>query len=254
MSGSRLPTVLSTLYQPLRRLAEWVYPTGCVICGRECGPAVAVCHVCRRRLPFFDFPVCPICGNFARDRLPHRGCITDPPVGPSLVWFAGLLDEGYRPLVHALKYERQLSIGEFFGRRIGRVLAKSFPGRGPTPRVIPVPLHPSRQKQRGYNQSDAIATGLARTTGFPLDHNLLVRIRKTKDQTKLSPKERIANVRGAFKVSRPGSFAGQQVFLVDDVMTTGATLAECIRVISADDADDVQAVVLTLARPISALP
>ena len=237
------------MVKSLHMLIEWVYPTGCVICGRECTPAPPICTTCHRRLPFFDFPICPICGDFTRQRRPHRECTGSSPGAVSLFWFAGLFDAGYRPLVHALKYERQLSIGEFFGQRIGRLLASQFSGGENAPLVVPVPLHPSREKKRGYNQSGIIAAGVARATGYPLGEGLIARIRKTKDQTKLSPHKRVTNVRGAFAVRRPGTFRGRQVILVDDVLTTGATVNECARVIHADDADDVQVLVIALARP-----
>jgi len=166
------------------------------------------------------------------------------------LWFSGLFDDGYRPLIHALKYEHQQSIGEFFGRKTGRRLLKTFANCGHPPLIVPVPLHPSRERHRGYNQSAAIARGLARATGFPLAHDQLRRIRRTRDQTRLSPAQRIANVAKAFAVRHPGYFADRQVILVDDVLTTGATIKECTGILYADGAVEVQAMVIALARPI----
>jgi len=238
---------------PFRALANWVYASGCVICGRDCGPVLPLCTICWRRLPTFLHPICPVCNHFVPGKQPHSDCRTDRET-PSLVWISGMFDAGYRPLVHALKYEHQQSIGEFFGRRFGRRLRKLYNENDNPPLIVPVPLHPAREKHRGYNQSSAIATGLARTSGFPFEKNLLIRVRRTRDQTKLSPEKRLANVRDAFRISHPGCFHQQQIILVDDVMTTGATLRECTRIIAADGAAEVQAVVIALARPAKVPP
>lgn len=248
MSSFRAPRGLLAFCTPLRSLVDWVYASGCVICGRECRSALPLCSICRHRLPTFTDPICPVCRHFVPGKQPHHDCLTVEET-PSLIWTSGILDAGYRPLIHALKYEHQRSIGEFFGRQIGTRLAGSIADDESAPLVVPVPLHPAREKRRGYNQSSTIATGVARATGFPLAEHLLHRTRRTRDQTRLSPEKRLANVRDAFRVARPGCFNGRQIILVDDVMTTGATLQECTRVIIADGAVEAQAVVLALARP-----
>ena len=164
------------------------------------------------------------------------------------MWSAGMFDDGYRPLVHALKYARRLTVGEHFGRRLGIAMRRRMIVKATAPIIVPVPLHAVRERERGYNQSMAIARGLARTTGFPMAPELLARVRKTKDQTKLTPAEREKNVRGAFQVRQAGGCAGHDIILVDDVMTTGATLAECARTVLADGASRVDAAVMALAR------
>jgi ComF family protein len=232
----------------VRIAADWIYAGGCVICGRECRAALPLCEICRRRLPVFAEPLCPVCNQFIPGRQSHRNCISGAEL-PSLLWFSGLFDAGYRPLIHALKYEHERAIGTFFGRRIGRHLQGSLPEDGTTIKVVPVPLHPSRESRRGYNQSGIIAAGVARTIGLPLVEGVLRRVRRTRDQTRLSPVQRIANVTDAFAVIDPADFAGCRVILVDDVWTTGATIKECTRTLAAAGALEVQAVVIALARP-----
>ena len=92
--------------------------------------------------------------------------------------------------------------------------------------ITPVPLHPSRKRERGYNQSELLARGISKSTGIPMTAELLARIRNTPPQVSMStPEERRKNVVGAFECV--GDVAGKRVLLVDDVVTTGATVAEC---------------------------
>ncbi len=238
----------AAICEPLRTLVDWVYPRGCLICGRPSPRAVPFCGICNQRLPNFRAPLCPACQNFAPDGRPHPDCAQGGVGSLSLIWFAGFFDKGYRELIHGLKYQHQLAIGEFFGRRIGRNLRRHLTTDTDRTIIVPVPLHQSRRKQRGYNQSDAIATGVAHSTAGRIAGEALVRTHKTADQTKLSPKERIANVRGAFAVRQTAAIAGQQVILVDDVSTTGATLEECTRTLFAGGAESVMAVVIALSR------
>jgi ComF family protein len=248
MSSLFSASTVSRLCMPLLMLADWLYASGCVICGRQCADGLPICAICRRRLPRFPHPLCPVCGRFVLTAHAHRDCLAETPV-PSLVWMCGIFDAGYRPLVHALKYEHQQSIGEFFGRRLGRQLRRATKLDDDPPVIIPVPLHPSREKTRGYNQSTAIAKGLDRATGLALETGILRRVRRTRDHTHLTPARRLANVRDAFAVRHGYIIRSRRVILVDDVMTTGATLNECTRVLFAEGVAEVQAAVIALARP-----
>jgi len=242
-------TTTATIAAPFRAVLDWVYPIGCIICGRECPSAMPLCATCRRRLPYFANPLCPVCGEFATPDRAHDDCRNNAFGGLTRLWFSGLFDDGYRPLIHALKYERQLSLGAFFGRRLGRRIKDNFATGESPPLIVPVPLHPKRRKERGYNQSAVIAEGLARVTGIPVAEDLLIRVRKTKDQTRLSSRERVANVRGAFAIQNDQGVSGRYILLVDDVMTTGATLNECARVIHPASPAGVGAAVIAVARP-----
>jgi len=114
--------------------------------------------------------------------------------------------------------------------------------------VVPVPLFHERQKERGYNQSELLAARVAQHLKLPLDGNVLVRARKTKPQFDLKREERFKNVRDAFIVPKTEEIAGRNVLLVDDILTTGATTAECSKALKQAGAKNV--VVLTLARTI----
>lgn len=115
--------------------------------------------------------------------------------------------------------------------------------------IIPVPLHLSRKRERGYNQSKILAEEISKTVSVPVTKKVLIRKKKTKDQTHLSPEERERNVRGAFVVRANSVLQGKKVILVDDVMTTGATLKECARVIKEAGAREVVGVTLVVVNP-----
>jgi len=97
----------------------------------------------------------------------------------------------------------------------------------PAELLVPVPLHYWRKLRRGYNQSEKLSESLAELSGKELARDVLVRIRRTKSQTRLTPEERKLNVAGAFRVNNPRRIQNRIVLLVDDVMTTGATLGAC---------------------------
>jgi ComF family protein len=112
--------------------------------------------------------------------------------------------------------------------------------------VIPVPLHPRRLRQRGFNQALLLAYGMSTRNGIALDPNNLIRVRPTRPQVELSGQERVKNVAGAFAVRHPDMVANKHVLLIDDVYTTGATMNECAGVLKNAGAE--QVTVCTLAR------
>jgi ComF family protein len=111
---------------------------------------------------------------------------------------------------------------------------------------MPVPLHRTRLRSRGFNQALLLAYGISERFGVPLCYDNLARIRPTRPQVELTVRERAENVRGAFGLQRPGEVAERKVLLIDDVFTTGATMNECARVLK--DAGAASVTVLTLAR------
>ena len=129
-------------------------------------------------------------------------------------------------LLHKLKYEGNREIGLYLGETYGREL-KASPLFGEIDLIIPVPLHPGKQRKRGYNQSEAIGQGLARAMNAALLTNVLARNTNTSTQTKKTRYKRWENVENVFEVRRPDIIAGKNLLLVDDVITTGATLEAC---------------------------
>ena len=131
-----------------------------------------------------------------------------------------------RNLIHCLKYKGIKEIGIELGKIYGLILKSSGFTEG-IDMIIPVPLHPSRQRVRGFNQSDSIAEGISAVTGLPVDGRALARISVSGTQTKRSRYERWANVEGIFMATDIESIKGKHILLVDDVITTGSTLESC---------------------------
>jgi len=128
-------------------------------------------------------------------------------------------------LLHTLKYENRPEIGVRLGNYYGSILEDRY--RDEFDLVIPVPLHKNRQRQRGYNQSAEFGRGLAETLGIAFDDGILERITRTETQTKKTKLLRWKNVKQVFVVKNPDPLLGKRVLLVDDVITTGATLEAC---------------------------
>ena len=196
-----------------------LFPGVCSLCGDLCRPVLDLCDACRADLPFqssacrccgISLPMSEVCGHCLGKTRVYRHVV-------------GLFD--YRPpvdtLILGLKYRSKLS----YARLLGRLLAEKLLQREEDlPEVIiPVPLHPRRLQERGYNQALEIARPLAHKLRLPIDFRTCQRHRMTAAQSTLTASERQQNVRGVFSV-KPG-FKKKHIAIVDDVMTTGHTVA-----------------------------
>lgn len=135
-------------------------------------------------------------------------------------------------LIHELKYKGNGDVGVFLGQELGKTL-KEAPLFQDVDFLIPVPLHPKREKERGYNQSMMIAQGIAEVTGIPIGDKYLIRSMYTATQTHKTKAERWENVKDIFEVRNADTLEGKYVLLIDDVLTTGATLEACALKLSA---------------------
>lgn len=129
-------------------------------------------------------------------------------------------------LVHELKYNGKKQLGTYLGKWYGTDLKES-PLFNKVDAIVYIPLHPTKLKKRGYNQSALFAEGLAQSMGVPVLHGALSRVKNTDTQTRKSRIERWANVEGIFKVDKPEELINKHVLLVDDIITTGATIEAC---------------------------
>lgn len=129
-------------------------------------------------------------------------------------------------LIHELKYKGNWEAGVFLGQQLGESLKNATLFQG-IDYLVPVPLHPKREKKRGYNQSLMIARGIAEVTGIAIGDRFLVRGVNTATQTKKSKEERFQNVKDIFQVCHAEELQGKHILLIDDVLTTGATLESC---------------------------
>lgn len=169
----------------------------------------------------------------------------------------GLYRDLLRAAILLLKYQRRARWGTKLGTLLTPVCRDLLLSRGvESALIVPVPLHAARQRERGYNQAELLSLGLVRAAaksgaaaGMKLEGADLIKVRATPPQTGLSPAARRENVRGAFSVRRPERIHDRVIVLVDDVMTTGATLSACALALKSAGAREVLAVTLARATP-----
>ena len=208
-------------------LEQLLLPAECLLCHAllaERDVSRIVCPVCRHRWRPVRPPWCERCGQPEPHFGPCRLC-ADWPASLTTVRSAVWLSDGAREAVHALKYGGLPRIAD----DLTAAMAATLLPIDAASVLVPIPLAPKRLRQRGYNQSEALARALSRLWRVPVV-DVLVRSRETATQTALTPETRLANVAGAFTPGRrPGVSRDTTCILVDDVFTTGATLAEAAR-------------------------
>lgn len=220
--GSLSNRLRSVLAGSVDRLLAGLLPQSCFLCGEGSGAAL-LCAACAKELPALSLGACPVCAlPMGEDRVCGPCQRRQPAFDRTVAGFVYGFPVG--ELVQALKYGHRLQVAGFFAG----MLAERLTEGGPLPDlVLPMPLHPSRLAQRGFNQAVEIARPLTRRLGCRLALTTLVRDIDTPPQVGLPWKARAANVRGAFRCVT--SLQGLRVAVVDDVLTTGATLHEVAR-------------------------
>jgi ComF family protein len=226
---ARVQPTLRIVRGAVAGLADLLLPRVCVACERplaahERGVA---CGRCWSRLELLPFPQCVRCGH------PHirhscRWCELLPPFVRAVRSVCWAPTGSGGAIVHALKYEGWRAAAEGMAERMSR-LAWPLDVIDERTALVPVPLAPARLRERGYNQSELIARALGQRWRIPVWPDLLSRQRNTETQTRLTPSDRLRNVAGAFDVSASMSarLRGAHLVLVDDVVTTAATLNAC---------------------------
>jgi competence protein ComFC len=231
----------------------FLYPEVCQLCRKSrATPAEGfVCAGCRKQVRFIERPYCERCGY------PYEGAITQTfecancrtlDFSFRYARSAVVAQDAVLDVIHRYKYNRALWFETFL---VDLFVVRSKPELRSTDWdwIVPVPLHPTKERQREFNQAERMGAGLSRATSIPLNARLLQRVLPTRTQTRLSREERLANVSNAFTIRGGGTeAAGSRIVLVDDVFTTGATTNACARVLRNAGANDV--CVWTVARGI----
>ena len=195
------------------------FPKSCLSCHqRPPQPSVPICTTCENELSFTHFHQEK--NNEVTERFWGRLEII---YGTAFLFFTK--KSVVQNLIYELKYNNKPKVGSMLGEWFGYELRNSHFKEVDI--IIPVPLHPKRRHQRGYNQSEMIAQGLSKIIQKPSFNNALIRIENTTTQTQKSRTERFENVKNAFKVKQLHLLQGKHLLLVDDVLTTGATLEAC---------------------------
>lgn len=205
------------------------------------------CRKCHDGIRFIASPLCACCGVpfVSQQSSGHfcARCIKEKMPflkARSIGAYEGVLLEA----IHMFKYSGKTSLA----KPLGKLMADGFSNKG-CDLVVPVPLHKTRLKERGFNQSLFLARELAAIHNLPVDYIHLKRIRATDPQINLKEKERVKNVRGAFAAANGKVFIDKHILLIDDVYTTGATIRECGRILKRAGAKGID--VLTLARVVN---
>jgi ComF family protein len=242
----------------VRAALDLLWPPVCPSCGTglDAGHGDRLCELCRAELPLISGRACRRCGMplgpFEED---HGGRYCTDCGGKNLVFTraasAGVYEGPMARLVQAYKYSPRARCAHLAGHLAGLLASRlSSPDcrleASQTELIVPVPSHRSRRIQRGFDAAGELARGLAQRLDRPSSGRVLAKTRPTAPQMGLSRAERLTNVQDSFGVRRPAEVRGRLVLLVDDVMTTCATAAECARTLRAAGAREVR--VASVAR------
>lgn len=194
----------------LNGLTSLIFPPICKSCDRRIDSSASViCNACWDTLKTVDKSLLP--------KIETSGNIDE-------IYAVYLFDDLFQKIVHALKYQGNESIGIELGKRMSSFINPFMPSKNKAA-LVPIPLHPIKHRERGYNQSELIAIGLNEGTGIPINTRVIRRVKNTKTQTKLNAKEREQNMENAFAICKRFNLkADRIIILVDDVFTTGATM------------------------------
>jgi ComF family protein len=233
----------------LKCLADVIFPPQCMACGKVLREGkLSFCPDCFSQIEFIRSPLCLLCGQPFSE--PGEGdhicgdCLLAAPAF-SVARALGQYERVLMDVIHRFKYGGKTSLGE----RLGEFMADyRYPSLAITDYslIMPVPLHPRRLRQRGFNQALILAREISRRFSLQLDFSSLQRLVFTEPQVGLGKDRRDLNIRGAFQVPDAGRIKGEKIILVDDVYTTGSTVKECARILMQNKAE--QVAVLTLAR------
>jgi ComF family protein len=196
-----------------------IYPNVCLVCHKNLlAKEQFICFSCLSQLSYTSY-------HLQKDNPIEKLFWGKVPIERATSLFFFQKEAPSQLLLHHLKYKGDKEIGELLGRMLGEAL-KSVPDFD-VDIIVPVPLHPKKLQKRGYNQSEWIAKGIAALLQKPVDTGHLIRVIDNPTQTQKGVYERWTNASGIFALSDPGVFEGKHLLLVDDVITTGATIEAC---------------------------
>lgn len=203
-----------------------IFPDPCSACNKFLAKGEKIiCTQCRFDLPYTNYHVHP---NQNPLYYKFAGMI---PLTHALAYLKFTKKGKVQKILHALKYNNYPEIGTLMGQLYGHILQQSEENYTDFDIILPVPLHPSRQRSRGYNQSAYFAKGLSESLQVPFSETVIQRTKKTETQTKKGKLDRWENVTKIFAVKEPQYIQQQAILLVDDVVTTGATLQACLKIL-----------------------
>ena len=235
---------------PLKRLFDFLLPPRCINCGSVLNQENGLCPECFNNTTFITEPYCSKCGlpfavvSDSRGKKLCPACLKDKRPVLRLSRSAVKYDEFFKKSIIAFKFMDKTQNAKIFAKLL-KTAGKDIFQEG-VDVLIPVPLHYKRLIKRRYNQSALLAFELSKLINKPVLNGCLIKFKATKPQVSFSGRARHQNIKGVFKVKNPSLVANKRVVLIDDVMTTGATLQECAKVLCRAGAKSVDT--LTVAR------
>lgn len=229
------------LFYKCKNFVQLLLPQNCLLCAAYSGKSL-LCTACAADLPRLNLPACPICAHPSPQGEICGQCLKHLPAFDA-TRAAFIYDFPLDALVKTLKYGGNLAVAEFLAGEMMDAAPSSHPDL-----LVPMPLHPQRLKERGFNQSLEIARRLSQTWGIPLVTAGITRTRHNEPQASLPLAKRAANVRGIFTVS--GDFKDKSILLVDDIMTSGASLNELAKMLKKAGANRVECLVAARTLPL----
>ncbi len=224
----------------LDNLSNALFKQNCLLCASPQANIHALCIACQHELPLHPSSSCPQCGLASDGNICGR-CISSPPdfdATQAVFLYAYPINA----MMQRYKYGSMLNLSQTFGQLLSeKILLKSVD------LVIPMPMHPARIKERGFNQAHEIAKVLTKNHAEKLDYKSVIRQKLTPPQASLPLKERVKNIKGAFKVE--AHLTGKRIAIVDDVMTTGASLNELAKMLKRAGASHVECWVVARTLP-----
>ena len=232
----------------IREMMDLMMPRECLVCGRRLGlQEEHLCIWCVSDLPctwYWERKHNPMADQFNAllERFRAEGAPQEYAYATALLFYHH--ENPYKRIPQALKYGFNLSAGKYFAGKLGAFMAREA-HFSDVDAVVPVPLHRWRKWQRGYNQAEVIAARLAKSLQADLRADALIRVRRTRSQTRLGAEARLKNTEGVFRLRHP--FPARHVLLVDDTFTTGATLLACYNAVRKALGPSVRISIATLA-------
>ncbi len=233
-----LKRILKYVTGYLNHIIDFVLPNSCIVCGKETEHNL-VCNDCLNLVANPRSPLCPHCGRPIEQAKTCAFCryekILD--YGRAFALYVPPVDT----MIHHLKYRGKTRLANYFGTAMSVILKNDFYLQK-ADYLTPVPLFWLKKLRRTYNQAELLSKIINQESGIPV-LNCLIRIRNTRTQTRLDHKKRQKNVNNAFRLKKEFSVKDKKIILVDDVMTTGATIKECARVLKENGAKEVYSLV-----------
>ncbi len=234
----------------LEGLSDLIYPHNCILCHRLLlihNPQIFLCASCLSTIEHNFPPFCPKCSkHLINTEQPLCSDCLKREYHFDYAYSACFYNDTLRRLIHLFKYANKTSLRHHLGNLILSFLRTYHINLGKFDVLIPIPLHPIRFRERGYNQSHLLAQEIARHWKIPLSSDNLIRIRHTKNQALVGLKNRWTNIQGAFRIKHSSQFLEKSVLLVDDLLTTGTTVSEAARMLKEAGAKKVDVLTLSI--------